>query len=272
MPPTTMATALLLSLTLSLALAAGCSNSTPEPGSSASATTSPTITSAPAPSLGLVATPLALADLTAPQIWDRAKKNMLDAESVHVITAEPGSKLAVDLRLDAHQATGRLVTNGHTVTVRRVGDKLYFKADAGYWRAGGVSARNQKLLARRWFKATKGPKELKRFFELTSLDFVTDQAAVLFEARGAGLMIGPAKVVERQPTISLVDAEPGQEDASDTVTTYVASTGPTLPVLLTVGDRMNEYMKFRDWNEPVDVNVPAGAFNADPYIRHTQPA
>jgi hypothetical protein len=255
------ATLLAAAAIVPLALIAGCTNTVADvtvtrpakAGAQPSGTATPAPTAAPNP---------------AGQLWNQTEDNAEQADSVHVAAHLVNGKAKVTVDLTAtkdHRAVGSLNLSGHQLVIRRTGKVLYFKADAGFWKAFG-DKKTAKKFTNKWIKVTKGSTAMEPIFELTELNYFTDQALSLPASDKQNLLVIAGPVLAGQKTTGLADMPAGKQTAQSG-TLLVTTTEPTLPLAWKVGTDGRQYINFDKWNAAVKVAVPKGAFNLDPYLK-----
>jgi hypothetical protein len=248
-----------------LALIAGCTNTVADatvtqPAQAAANHPSGTATSAPTASQR----PLGPAG----QLWNQTEDNAEQATSVHVTAQliDGRNKVAVDLAATKeHQAIGQLTLSGNHLVIRRTGKTLYFKADAGFWKAFG-DKKTAKKFTNKWIKVTKGSTAMEPIFELTELNYFTDQALSLPVSSKQNLLVIPGPAIAGQKTTGLADMPAGKQTAQSG-TLFVTASTPTLPLAWKVGTDGRQYINFDRWNTAVKVAVPKGSFDLDPYLK-----
>jgi hypothetical protein len=262
-------------LLLSLALCAGCAETeraatrrgdgrgNRPAGLSAGPTARPT-TQTPSPE--------PVAGRTAVQIWMLANKSTAQASSVHVVVPDillGKATISADLYLTKEQpseerlATGTVLIDGYELSLRRVGDWLYFKDDSGYLEAH-VDQRTAERYAGRWFKESNFDGTANMLFFLTDLVRLPEGMLDLPETP---LVLVPGLVIDGQDTIGLSD-EYEDYATPTTPTIYVERTGQGLPLRLQFGTDRERFIAFQNWNAEMPAfSVPGDALDFDPYLR-----
>ncbi len=246
----TMAATALICLTLT----AGCSSS--NSGAATSAALLGTTGSVPAE------TAAPLAGLSALEVWEKTKTDADAADSVHVTARflDGEKKIAINLKLtDSGKAFGLLVMNGNRIRVRRLGSTLYFKADYGFWAANADTATG-KALADKWIMVKQGfSPDLDQFFQLTDMDSIVADTMNLSSLEREQLKLVPGIDVGTQVTVGLVNESTERRQGFQTL--YVSASDPALPLNFALNSDVDQYMRFRDWNEDFKVVAPAGALD-----------
>ena len=193
-----------------------------------------------------------VADLTANEILTQIQKAVADAKSVHVVGSGKtgGTPIALDLQLASGKGgAGHIEVGGYGFDLVRIGDKLYFKADAKALRhyAGGVVAQ---LLAGKWFEVPATSGGFGSFAPFTNLQELTKQ---ILTASGR-VEKGDETTVDGQKAIALTDTKRGG-------TLYVATTGPAYPLELKAGKNNTGSIAFTEWDQPVTLTAPKGAID-----------
>lgn len=243
-----------------LALTAGCSSSAPEAtGTTPAATPSAATTSA---GTDPTAASSPLDGLSAVDVWKKTKADATAAKTVHVAAKLLDGKEAIGINLklsDADRAFGTLSFNGDKITVRRLGQTLYFKADRGFW-ATNADAATAKALADKWIMVKKGfSKDMEQFFQLTDIDFILDDALSLTAVEQKTLKLAPGVDIGTQPTIGLTEGSSTEAAAFQLL--YVSAADPALPLNFAMSSDNSQYMKFRGWNEKFTVVAPKDAID-----------
>jgi hypothetical protein len=244
-----------------LTLTAGCSGSDPVVASNLPETGATTSAAAPATPAATEATN-PLDGLSAKEVWQKTKADAAEAKSVHIAArlVDGKDKIALNLKLDSSgKAFGAMILNGDKMTIRRLGQTLYFKADRGFWTTNGDAA-TAKALANKWIMVKKSTApDLKDLFDLTDLDSLLDDSLSLTRAEQKRLKLIDGIDIGTQKTVGLSDKRPSGEGEFQTL--YVSATEPTLPVNFAVNEDKSQYMKFRGWGENFTVVAPKGAID-----------
>ena len=255
MPRTTMVATVLTCLTLT----AACGASDPDTqatGPAAATSSVPAATTAVTPT-----TPASeLEGLSAAQVWKKLETDVAKAKSVHVVmSAVDGKKpIKFDLKLSTSgKAQGTMALEGGTITMRRIGKVLYYKADRAFY-TKNADAETAKLMAGRWIQTSKGAdKDMDEMFSLTYLGPMLKESLKMTASEKKSLKRVPGKEIEGQETVGL------RTNSKELDTLYASATGPTLPLYVTAAKSKTEYVKFQDWNQDFSVTKPADAMNLD---------
>ena len=193
-----------------------------------------------------------VADMTATQILTQMQKAVTTAKSVHVVGSGKtgGTPIALDLQLASGKGgSGHVEVGGYGFDLVRIGDKLYFKADAKALRhyAGGVVAQ---LLADKWFEVPLSSGGFSSFAPFTNLQQLMKQ---ILTAAG-GVEKGDESTIDGEKAIALTDTKNGG-------TLYVATTGPAYPLELEAGKNNTGSISFTEWDQPVTLTAPKGAID-----------
>lgn len=179
---------------------------------------------------------------TAQQIVAAAISAGSAAKTVHV-SANLGT-LSFDLQLVAGKGgKGRMVQNGLSFDLVRVGKLAYFRGSDRFWRKFGGTAAVQ-LFHGKWMRssATKG--------DLASLTPLTNLKTLITQALGSHgkLKKGATSTIDGQHVIAIADVTQGG-------TLYVATDGQPYPVALRSGKQKGA-VKFDHWNASVALAAP----------------
>jgi hypothetical protein len=217
-------------------------------------------------------TPEPVAGRTAVQIWKLAKKSAAQASSVHVVVPDillGKTTISADLYLTKEQpseeklATGTMLIDGYELSLRRVGEWLYFKDDSGYLESH-VDQRTAERYAGRWFKESSFSGTLHILFFLTDLQQLPEG---LLDLPQHPLVLVPGTVIDGQDTIGLSD-EYEDYATPTTPTIYVERTGAGLPLRLIFGTDSTKFISFQNWNAEMPAfSVPGDALDFDPDLR-----
>jgi len=191
-------------------------------------------------------------DMTATQILAQMKKDVANAQSVHITGTGTtgGTPLSLDLQLERGTGgSGHIEIGGYGFDLVRIDDKLYFKADEAALKnfAGSVVAN---LLAGRWFVVPAGSGGFGSFTPFTDLQKLMKQ---ILTAAGR-VEKGDETKVGDQPAQALTDTKNGG-------TLYVATTGPAYPLQLKPGKGKSGSISFADWDQPVTLTAPKDALD-----------
>lgn len=230
-------TALILSTALGAGALAGCGGSDPEPG--------------PAAPTSSTAAMSKLAGLSADQVLAKTKAAAQSAKSVRVMgeISQQGQSIVIDLKLTGvARGSGTLTLDGGRIDLVRLGNDIYFKADAKTL-ANTVAQGNAqlvKLIAGRYIKASITTPGFDNFVGL--LDLVEFEKGVLSPDGKISRVDG--KPVDGVPTVGLKD-----NDAKDGGVLYVADRGEPYPLRIEPASGPG-VVTMSDWNADVTVTAP----------------
>jgi hypothetical protein len=186
-------------------------------------------------------------DMTVSQIMSTMQKAIANAKSVHISGSgtSNGASLSLDLQLSRDTGgAGHVEIGGLGFDIVRIGQDLYFKADAKALTHYAGSAAAQ-LLAGRWFKVTTSSSGFGSFTPLTDLKALMKQIVT----PSGTVEKGDQTKVDGQPALALTDTKTGG-------TLYVATTGPAYPLQLKPGGSKSGSITFSDWDQPVSLSAP----------------
>ncbi|MFF9901175.1 hypothetical protein [Streptomyces longispororuber] len=202
------------------------------------------------------------ADLSGPQIIDRALKATTGASSLRMkgSMASDGGPGSIDLALDTKgQCVGSIGTQGEgSIDLIGKGDTVYMRYDAAFLRSemkGEPKAEVDgaiEMMADRWAKTTTKGSEKKEFAEFCDLKTVLAD----FEDTGSVARKGKPATVDGVPALTLHET-----DGKDRATLYVATEGE--PYLLkTVNEpgtgKKPDTLVLTDFDKPVKATPPQG--------------
>ncbi|WP_037824278.1 lipoprotein [Streptomyces sp. NRRL B-1347] len=210
-------------------------------------------------------------DLSAQEISDKAKKELLDATSVHITLEEKGTDAdkddpaAMDLTLDRDgNCTGKLTfaAGGGTADLVKRGDKVWMKPDSAFWRnqvPGGDGAAAAELFKNRYIHGSTSDPLLKGLSEVCDLKKLQDSVDEDSDDDTDKLKKGDATTVDGTKVVPLTSAEDGKEK-----TLYVASEGkPYLIRATEKGDGEDKTTTLSDYGQPVPTETPSAADSVD---------
>jgi hypothetical protein len=174
------------------------------------------------------------------------------ASSVHVtgVIVSSGSPITLDLSLVAGKGgSGRLSEKGLTFEVIQIGQTIYIRGGAAFYRRIGAGAAAGRLQGR-WLKAPANGQGFSSLSSLTNLRTLLDST---FASHGT-LTKGPVITVEGQSVIAVNDRSKGG-------TIYIATTGEPYPIQITGGEANSGKISFGRWNEPIALTAPANAID-----------
>jgi hypothetical protein len=229
-------TAALLALCAAAALVAGCGGGAP-PGAA------PT----PVPTDPRVGLPYnGVERLSAEEILAKARQAAAGATSLRMWGVLPDDEGNVDLRFNGDDARGTLQLggSGERIALLRLGDAVYLKAAASYWRRAVPDRRaaTYRALAKKWVRAPENRFAL--FGSLAAVNSLIGTPKGPWEKGQPRRLYGPQEV----PAIPLRD-DAGLELA-------VSTAGPPYPVAFYFPG-WSGGLEFADWNKPVRIDRPA---------------
>ncbi len=263
MPRATMAATALICVMLT----AGCSGSDPittsPPAGSPATAAGDTAAGTPGATAEPETKAAPLAGLSALQVWRKTKSDAKKAKSVHVSASftEGKDRVKINLKLnDAGRSFGSVTTNGNKMTVRRVGEVLYYKADKKFW-TQNADAQTAAKLANKWLKTENQSKDMAQFFQLLDMKAFISESLKLSAAERKSLKRTPGIPVDGRETVALKP-----KNSTEPAVLQVAADGPTLPLRFTLDRDKSQYFTFTGWNEPFTVVAPKGAIDMDKAI------
>ncbi|MER5949576.1 hypothetical protein ABT127_26340 [Streptomyces sp. NPDC001904] len=216
------------------------------------------------------------ADLSARQLADEAKQELLDATSLHItVTNRSDAERDVrtparfDLRLDEDgNCTGSLRmgvggANGGSVDLVKRGDEVWMKPDGTFWKTqvgGGAGTLAAQLFDGKYVHGTTDDEMLKSFADTCDLDAfraqLDDGSA---HAAQQKLSKGDATEVDGTAVVPLTGSDKG-----DTLTMYITTDAPHRLVKATEkGADENLTMTLTDYAKPVPSATPSPGESVD---------
>lgn len=190
-----------------------------------------------------------VAELEASTILDKAVTAGKEAETTHVKgqLTRGSQSFALDLRLADKGATGTLTVEGNTMELRRLGQKMYLKADRTFYASQGAPVAARKQLAGKWLQlrtSVSGSGQLATFTK-------PDQLFSQFLDTGDSVTKGNRTEVRDTPAIELNISEKRG-------TMLVALEGKPYPLQLRSGAKSPSKgtLNFVDYNQPLEVKTP----------------
>jgi hypothetical protein len=193
--------------------------------------------------LPAVTTPTA-SSLTAPQIVTEAQRAFSTATATHITGQykENGKPVQVDMRIEAgKKATGRVITDGVGVEVRRLGDTLFVKGDDKFLAALGPAAQATKG---KWLVSPIAQAD-RGLANLTDLDRF---AGTLSPGKGK-LTKEDVRTLAGQPAVSV--------RSSSGARLWVADTGKPYPLRVERTGDVAGFIDYGDYDSLVDVRAPS---------------
>ncbi|MGA4840075.1 hypothetical protein [Streptomyces sp. G45] len=213
-------------------------------------------------------------DLSAREISDKAKRELLDARSVHLRLTDKGTDVekddpaSVDLTLDRDgNCVGKLTfgTGGGSADLVKRGDKVWMKPDSAFWRTqvpNGGGAAAAELFKNRYIHGSTTDPMLKGLAEVCDLRELQDSVAD--DSDGSdddvrNLKKGEVTTVDGTKVIPLTATDDGKEK-----TLYVAAEGkPYLLRATEKGDGEDKTTILSDYDEPVPTRTPSADESVD---------
>ncbi|MBC9730932.1 hypothetical protein [Streptomyces sp. TRM68367] len=226
--------------------------------------------------LGVLAAPVATAsdadDLTARELAEQAKDNLLDAKSVHMELTDR-SRGAVDsktqptsmkLSMDRDgncAGTMRMGRGGGSVEIVTRGEQVWMKPDTAFWKAqvpGSQGDAVAQLFKNRYIHGSTRDAILKGMAETCSLtSFQRDVGTQAPDDRS--LQKGEETTLDDTKVIPLRGKEDGKQ-----ATMYVTSDAPHRIVRATEkGDGTDLALSFKDYDRPVPSETPSADESVD---------
>ncbi|MFI8926430.1 hypothetical protein ACIG3E_01930 [Streptomyces sp. NPDC053474] len=210
-------------------------------------------------------------ELSAQEISDKAKQELLDATSVHLTLAEKGTDAekdepaAMDLTLDrAGNCTGKLTfaAGGGSADLVKRGDKVWMRPDSAFWRhqvPGGDGAAAAELFKNRYIHGSTSDPLLKGLAEVCDLKKLQKSVDEDSDDDTDKLKKGDVTTVDGTKVVPLTSTEDGKKK-----TLYVASEGkPYLIRATEKGDGEDKTTTLRDYGEPVPTETPSAQDSVD---------
>ncbi|MFF3639822.1 hypothetical protein [Streptomyces sp. NPDC002564] len=233
-------------------------------------------------------------DLSAREISDRAKQELLDAKSVHIAVRETGADAtrdaspdadpspdsdadieaddptSMDLTLDRDgNCVGSMkMAGGASLELVKRGDKVWMKPDEQFWTTqipGGEGEAAAEIFKNRWVHGTTGDAMLKDIAGVCDLGEIqrdiADDADDSDDSDDDGktLKKGEPTTQDGMPVIPLTGTDDGKE-----TTLYVATEGkPYLVKAVEKGDGDDTTTTFSAYDEPVPTKTPSADESVD---------
>ncbi|GHC69621.1 hypothetical protein [Streptomyces flavofungini] len=215
------------------------------------------------------------ADLSAQEISDKAKQELLDAKSVHLTLTDKGSDVdkddpaAMDLALDRDgNCTGtlRFGAGGGSAELVKQGDKVWMKPDQAFWKnqvPGGQGEAAAELFEDRYIHGTTKDPMLKGLAEVCDLkelqENVNDDAGSDDDDAPKNLRKGRVTTVDGTRVIPLTSKDDGKDN-----TLYVAAEGkPYLVRATEKGSGTDKTTTLTDYDKPVPTKTPSAKDSVD---------
>jgi hypothetical protein len=189
------------------------------------------------------AAPPAVDSLTAQQIVTEAQRALSQASSVHVSGEyrENNKPVEIDMTILAgNKATGKVVADGSTVELRRLGDQLYVKGDDKFLDALGPKAKATKG---KWLVGPVAQAD-KGLAQLTDLQ------------RFAGTLSPGKGALTKEAVRSLNGQKAVSVRSSTGARLWVADAGPAFPLRVERIGTATGFIDYGNYNAKVDVQAP----------------
>ncbi|GGR71472.1 hypothetical protein GCM10010252_07300 [Streptomyces aureoverticillatus] len=214
------------------------------------------------------------ADLSAQEISDKAKQELLDAKSVHLTLSDKGKGVdkddpaAMDLALDRDgncAGTLKFGGTGGSAELVKQGDKVWMKPDEAFWKnqvPGGQGAAAAELFKGRYIHGSTNDDMLKGLAEVCDLKEL--QKDVSDDSDGGGdtkdLKKGKVTTVDDTRVVPLT----GKDDDGNDTTLYVAAEGkPYLIRATEKGTGTDKTTTLTDYDKPVPTKTPSAKESVD---------
>lgn len=218
------------------------------------------------------------ADQSAQEISDRAKRELLDAESVHLTLTDKGGDVDkddpahMDLALDREgncAGTLRFGGTGGSAELVKRGDKVWMKPDGTFWKnqvPGGQGAAAAELFKGRYIHGSTNDSMLKGLAEVC--DLKEFQKSVGDDSDDSDdsdddmkdLKKGKVTTVDGTRVVPLT----GKDDDGNDTTLYVAAEGrPQLIRATEKGKGTDRTTTLTDYDEPVPSKTPPASESVD---------
>ncbi|MFE0172710.1 hypothetical protein ACFWZ2_10375 [Streptomyces sp. NPDC059002] len=221
-----------------------------------------------------------VAELSAQEISDKAKQELLDAKSVHISMRATGADATADatkgpaadsddptsmeLTLDRDDnCTGTMkMANGATLELVKRGDKVWMKPDETFWKTqvpGGEGEAAAELFKNRYIHGSTSDAMLKEVSGVCDLGKIQKEIEDDADDDTKSLKKGEPTKVDGAGAIPLT----GRDDGKET-TLYVATEGkPYLLKAVEKGDGDDTTTTFSDYDKPVPAKTPSADESVD---------
>ncbi|XLQ71328.1 hypothetical protein ABDJ25_26585 [Streptomyces actinocidus] len=214
------------------------------------------------------------ADLSAQEISDKAKKELLDAKSVHLTLTDKGSDVDkddpahMDLTLDRDgncAGTLKFGGTGGSAELVKQGDKVWMKPDQAFWKnqvPGGQGDAAAELFKDRYIHGSTNDDMLKGLAEVCDLKelqkSVNEDSDDTDESKN--LKKGKVTTVDGTRVVPLT----GKDDDGNDTTLYVAAKGkPYLIRATEKGTGTDKTTTLTDYDKPVPTKTPSAKDSVD---------
>ncbi|MFJ3665470.1 hypothetical protein ACIPSE_03340 [Streptomyces sp. NPDC090106] len=211
-------------------------------------------------------------DLSARQLADEAKRNLLDADSVHLeltddstgASASTTQPASMDLTLDRDGncvGSMEMGADGGSVEIVKQGDEVWMKPDTAFWKAQVPGAQGDavaELFKNRYIHGSTDDAMLKGMADTCDLTAFQREAAG-DDSGKAALTKGAETTVDGTKVVPLT----GEEDGKKAVL-YITSDSPHRLVKATQqGDGTDLTLAFSRYDEPVPTATPSADETVD---------
>ncbi|MFF4273081.1 hypothetical protein [Streptomyces sp. NPDC001536] len=212
-------------------------------------------------------------DLTARQLADQAKDNLLDAESVRLRLTDRGTSAttsktqptSMDLTLDQDGncvGSMRMGSGGGSVEIVKQGDEVWMKPDEAFWKAqvpGSQGEAVAELFENRYIHGSTNDAVLKGMADTCDLTSFQEQVEGDDSSEETPLKKGEETTVDGTKVIPLRGTEDGKR-----AVLYVTSDSPHQLVRATQrGDGTHTTLTFTDYGKPVPTTTPSASESVD---------
>ncbi|WP_327718939.1 hypothetical protein OG381_28615 [Streptomyces sp. NBC_00490] len=212
-------------------------------------------------------------DLTARQLADQAKDNLLDAESVRLRLTDRGASAttsktqptSMELSLDQDGncvGSMRMGSGGGSVELVKQGDEVWMKPDRTFWKAqvpGGQGEAVAELFEDRYIHGSTKDAMLKGLADTCDLTSFQQDVEGDDGSERTPLKKGEETTVDSTKVIPLTGTEDGKK-----AILYVTSDSPhQLVRAVQRGDGTNTTLTFTDYDKPVPTATPSADESVD---------
>lgn len=206
-------------------------------------------------------------DLTARQLADQAKDNLLDAESVHLkltdrstgTTTSGTQPTSMDLALDQDGncvGSMKMGSGGGSVEIVKQGDEVWMKPDAAFWKAqvpGSQGEAVAELFKNRYIHGSTNDAMLKGMADTCDLTSFQREVEGDNGTEDTPLTKGDETTVDGTKVVPLTGTEDGKK-----AVLYVTSDAPhRLVKVIQRGDGTDMTLTFTDYDKPVPTATPS---------------
>ena len=152
-----------------------------------------------------------------------------------------------------HEGTGSVWIGAGRLDLVLLGNALYFKANAAFWRSSGASSSVVQFLAGRWMKDSATSSGFRDFAQLLNLSYLF--GTLSFTGGHGALVAAGRRTIDGHPAVGVTDTA-----TSGGGTLWIAATGQPYPLLIVQTGGPGRAV-FEDWNAPAHIAAPRGAIN-----------